>query len=748
MKKIEHYGNVNRSRSRSWLVGSAVLSLLMLFAACPGPDSESPGGETGLPPPSLPPSGKYRANTLIEMSYEDEDPDASIYYTLDGTTPTEDSTRFSRGAIPRMTFDNGQTMVVKAIAVTEKGEHSRVANAAYEEWVPSYSSKMDTIRTQVAASPNGNDKEHPVVIVIPADFTLADVTASFPNPANPSQMITDGLGQIYEASGGKYFTLDLSQTNWRVPDDDGIDVPGIPGISSADGVSFRANKDKLVSFKLPAATEYIGNRAFSTSTGLQTIDLNGLSHLKAIGISAFYQASEAEILDLTGCTSLVSIGDNAFTYPRKLKYLDFSPATSLKSIGKYAFSEPRSAKYIEFPASLEMLHDYQFRDCYSLEYVRFHGPVSPNWGWCQFNYHDWEHTWEGSGKVSFPYNGLDSIHLAEGVDGAWSYRTDHMVAVYHPLNLTYTRSRGGYYDADDDGYYFMGHNIPESTPGPKGVWNPNPQQAVSNSAQLGADSTGFQEEFRGLASIILSATGLTAAEGKPVAVRTVQPFAPASQLADPVIATGTISGGEVSFTINTPPADKLLPLNQETGQLLTGKYGTPRNVEKAADPWGAGTSNAQPAVFGNNAGVLGKPWISASDVKFALLELVVDGSKKLERSAIGGSQGPWGGFDVRHRTVLYVYVDKPVLITRVMREKLHTVTLSLLPGWNMVERVYFGAAPEFDYDNDDIPVGTGIPWMSLWISAGIIEETSSTEATPVMWNNTTAHRQIPWVIKE
>ncbi|GHV30622.1 hypothetical protein AGMMS4952_17910 [Spirochaetia bacterium] len=661
------------------LVGAVVLAAVM-FAGCPTTTEEKPRLEKVELSVTAP--GVYRDGTVIEFTVEPLD--AIIYYTLDGTTPTEASPEYSMSAKPRMNFGSGNTVTVKAMAVLEGYEAAPVVEAEYTKWGLTYTGKMQIIAADIAASALGGDVLNPVPVQIPADFTLDDVKLTYKNPGSPNQTITDWLGQIYEAFGGKFVSLDLSLTNWQVPDKDSNQVKGIPGISHAEGVDYRPNKDKLANIKFPTDIEFISERAFMNSENLQKIDLNGLDRLKVIGPYAFYSCVNVKNIDFTGCTALELIQDRAFTLPREVEYLDFSPCTSLESIGQYVFAEPRKAKYIEFPASLKNLGDYQFRDCYSLEYVRFRSPVAPYFGWCQFNYHDWRHTWGDTGNpISDQYNGLTSIHRAEGVDGEYSERTDHMFPIYHPNNLTYTRGHG-YYAADDDGYYFIGQNVPENTVGTKGVYPSD------------------TEEFRGLSSITINATGLAPANnGKTVSTNVGVP-------------NQTITGGAVSFTIGTPTVG-LQALNPETGQIITGKYDEGTNLAKPTDDWGPG------GVFGSNSGKLGKPWISDTTTQFAVLELTVDGGQKLEQSAEGAYKDGGG-----ERTVYYVYVDKDVVITRVMRDKLQTVSLQLLRGWNMVEKCIFESGS-----------------MALWISGGIVEVDS---AVLVDAEDTTS-RPIPWIVR-
>jgi hypothetical protein len=613
-----------------------------------------------------------------------------------------------------MTFNAEGKMTVKVLAKTSDWEGS--ASADYTKWEPQISNKVVNLLSGLSG---GTTPETAVTVTIPADFSKDDVALSFPNVTNPRITITDGLGQIYTALAGKYFKLDLRQTNWQVRDNLGNTVKGIPGISLGDGIDQRPNKDKLVEVLFPSDIGYIGPRTFPRSTNLTKIDLNGLSQLTAIGEYAFQNAHNVTEVDFTGCTALALIEQHSFSRMWNVPSIDLTPCTALEKIDTNAFIEPRSCRWIEFPESLKTLGDYQFRDAYSLEYVRFRSPVNPTWGWCQFNYHDWTHTWggEADGLLSEDYNGLTSIHRAEGVDGEFSERTDHLFVIYHPNNLTYKRWKGGYYSEDDDGYHFIGQSVPETSPGTKGAWNEN-----SPSSGVGGGNGGFPEEFRGLSSITVSATGLASSYNGQSVTTNVG------------VGSQTIAGGEVSFTIWTPTAG-LQPLNENTGQAITGAYddGTIVNARQSNDDW----------TIGGNTGTLGKPWISNSNTQFAVLEL-----------SVGASEMFRGGLEVISRTgnettnfyrkVMYVYVDRPVVITRVMRQHnrqrtLATVSLSLLSGWNLVEKVYTTDAPIEPYVDAEGKVNHSIMY---WISAGVYAP-----GGPVPTEDTSNIAPIPWVIQ-
>jgi hypothetical protein len=82
-----------------------------------------PGGNTVVAPTFTPPAGLY--TTPINVTLATTTPNATIYYTLDGNTPTTSSTVYST-PIPIFT-----TTTIKAIATADTMDNSSVATALY-----------------------------------------------------------------------------------------------------------------------------------------------------------------------------------------------------------------------------------------------------------------------------------------------------------------------------------------------------------------------------------------------------------------------------------------------------------------------------------------------------------------------------------------------------------------------------------------------------------------------------------------
>ena len=629
----------------------AVCAAALVFASCPSDEGDGGTAEAKVcADPKLPKSGAYLGGSRIIM--ETKTGDAYIYYTLDGTDPTAESDRYRQSDIPVLVFEDAESVTVKAVAIAEGYEDSQIVQAVYTEYTLTAS---DTVKALLDSSPGTGSINDPKRVKIPAEMAQEELFLEYSDPDQMGMLtVRDGLGQLYQAVKDRYFELDFTETNWQITSDYG-QVKGIPGCNSGRGTADRPDKDKLLNIKFPQDIVYIDQRAFEGSTKLRKVDLNGLSQLKAIGDFAFRFIYEAELIDFTGCGELEVIKKRSFTCPWKVPYIDFTPCVKLKTIEEYAFAEPRSAKWIEFPASIESIGDYQFRDAYSLEYVRFRAPANHYWGWCQFWYHDWQHTWSASGNPAFEYNGMKPTHLHEGVEGEYSYRTDHMFVIYHPNNLTYGRYAPGYYSDSIHGYFFLGQSVPESTPGPKGYINPN-------------------EEFRGLAEIRIDPAGLSGGDVT-------------NNLDDRVIPLGQ------SFTFGTPAAGKLRVLDEETAQDFIIRY-DPEDFPNRhfttpdGDVYQMPMGEIEEPIVAQ--ATLGKAWVTPKDVKFAVLELT-SGGKKLVRYG-EDSFTAWGEKSIFSREVIPVYVDKPAVITVSQKvDRLAMVSLSLKTGWNYIERIHTGS---------------------------------------------------------
>jgi hypothetical protein len=317
--------------------------------------------------------------------------------------------------------------------------------------------------------------------------------------------------------------------------------------------------------------------------------------------------------------------------------------------------------------------------------------------------------------------------MHEGIDQVYSSKNDHMFVIYHPNTSAWTKYRTGFNFADDDGYYFTSQNVPLGAPKGEDVTLENVRTVLAADPGFydslrGDDLLASQESYRGLPSITINATGLSAAS---VAVNATG-------------QTETVSGGALNLTIATPSAGLMQLTPATAAQYITFPATDPRNKHPhsadALDTWSVG----------GNSGNYAEPWVThpSDPTQFLVLELTLNDNKKLERyfeNAQFTDDREKSFNDTR--TVKYVYVDKDVVLHRVMRadaskkEYLGTVALSLKTGWNLVEIVTQADPDPGKWTSDD-PSKT-----SIWISGGITHGQGMGQITSY------TYREIPWVAR-
>jgi hypothetical protein len=710
-----------------WVLFAAALAFALL--GCPNDTTDNakspparPDGEDGqIRAPILLPEGAYVHNTKIVIQTTNES--HAVLYTLDGSDPDIGTGLVYDPAFPpRMKFEEGTAAItLKAVAVKSGRQNSPVVSAAYTERSLQPSPKMTALAQAIAGDSRGASASDPYPIVAGADWTLAEVELRFTDPEAPEQgELLDGLYYVFQASGGKYFTLDLSavqKANWIDYDEDGAEVFAIAGISWTNGVNSRPNKNRLVDVTFPPEVEFIGPRAFNSCTGYKNVNLSGLSKLKEIAADAF-RGNSLQSINFNGAVSLKKLGNYAFNGINNVTELDMS-TTGIEQIGERVFGSAGRLEWIEYPKTLMAIGSYQFSNPTSLKYVRHRSLVQPDWAWCLYNYHN------------NPGGGVTATHMHEGIDQAYSEKTDHMFVIFHPNTSPWTKHHGGFNFADDDGYYFTAQNVPLGPASNSAAFDPAGEVSFYD-ALRGDALLAAQESYRGLPSLQLAITGLDALNGQTVTANTGQ--------------TGTIAGGGVTLNIGAPAAtETLTPAN--AARDITIPAGDWRNKHahslEASDTWSAG----------GNTGNYAEPWVThpGSPTQYAVLTLTLSGGGTLSRE-FTDARGidEYGGKTAEKKTVSYVWVDQDVVLHRVMRASadrkayLQTVALTLKAGWNLVETRTSRGVPDDGSAPGFGPNDGGS--TSIWISGGIIggdDDLTSGEST----RDSLTCREIGWVKK-
>ena len=151
------------------------------------PPAGAPGGGVASPPPQVatptfsPPSD---AGVPASVTIPDATPGAAIYYTLDGSLPTQGSTLYT-GAVPLASAG-----VLRAAAFTN-GWTPSVAAVAY------YGSPASPANAHVTRSVSGNSSATPVV-------TLTVTPGTTTNCVAITETLAPGIGAINISSNGNY----------------------------------------------------------------------------------------------------------------------------------------------------------------------------------------------------------------------------------------------------------------------------------------------------------------------------------------------------------------------------------------------------------------------------------------------------------------------------------------------------------------------------------------------------------------
>ncbi|GHV88846.1 hypothetical protein AGMMS50267_12060 [Spirochaetia bacterium] len=740
--------------------------LVLIFSGCPTEEDTStislPDGPA--PEPVLSTGGGFFfEGEAILMQVQDG---ATIYYTLDGTTPFIGSARYDSENLPIARFGVKEEITIKALSAwgTKEGTESGIVTGTYGKSIPGVDT-LGALALEIAVDSRGDTVDNPVPVKVSPNITLSDIELVYYE--GQENEVTDGIGGLYKAFGNKYVALDLSGVDWKVLDDDGKLANMIPGLnSSGSEYTQRPNRTRLVGVTFPKDAFMIGSQAFRDCTNLKKIDLAGMSKLTAIDSAAFQSCSGATEVDFTGCTSLKAIWNYSFSGCSSLQMFDLSSCTSFERTGDFAMTGMSQMRYIEFPPHFVKTGEYSGQGMGNLKYIRFRTPTPAN----DFGWSSWLYV-----TTSTNNDGFVTSHLNRNSGDSRVAAHMNVYAMFHPNTVAWTAPTGGYWSEDGTRDGYGAHHVPLPYSGdPDHVYPPEVD------ALRGEDLLNYTGYARGLDSVTVDATGLDSRyNGKTVTAyysSTGNANANGAEgviLASPTSIAGTINNGAVTLTIPEPAASDLVDLDNTSGQIITGLYGTqsavniPGGESGTTDAW---TSNGY-------ASHHGRPWIwpswqkSGSGVKFAFLQLKIDNGDGTESHLLrhgkayykngwvggggveySGREYPGMGPDLlvkEIRTMGYVYVDKDTNIFRYRRAtgarggNLFAVWMPLKKGWNQIEV--------------EQEAGTGI---KVWVSGGIITDDNNGTAPPDLkvfsdpakvnnWTNLNMpYKDIPWVIRE
>lgn len=106
-----------------------------------------------LPPPVADPAGQFSFSDSVTVSLSDDSSGAAIYYTLDGSTPTQDARKYAKPIVLR------SSATLKAVAYAPGAEHSPVAVNNYvlaparPVITPGAGTFVDPVRVEITGPP-------------------------------------------------------------------------------------------------------------------------------------------------------------------------------------------------------------------------------------------------------------------------------------------------------------------------------------------------------------------------------------------------------------------------------------------------------------------------------------------------------------------------------------------------------------------------------------------------------------------
>ena len=161
-------------------------------------------------------SGEYQSGDLIELQIFDDDPEVYIYYTVDGTDPTEASYYYGEGGPIEIT----STTTVKAIAFDDNGNSSNIATVTFTFPEPSIEVSPVNINSNYFVRVESLDQieDGDAVLIVNEEAGKAlsteqktnnrgtvDVNISSSNTINLNELTTEAKLVVAQMNGYYYF---------------------------------------------------------------------------------------------------------------------------------------------------------------------------------------------------------------------------------------------------------------------------------------------------------------------------------------------------------------------------------------------------------------------------------------------------------------------------------------------------------------------------------------------------------------
>ena len=282
------------------------------------------------------------------------DADATVYYTIDGSDPTEQSLVYN----PEDSIAISRNVLVKCIAM-RPGHFNSTINQYQISGVNQTFSKdgiyyriVDNVLTNEVEVTSG-DKQYEGDIVIPEKITYAGVDYAVSRIGDGAFSNDDNLTSVTLHNA-------IHSIGYRAFHDcDGLTAMNIPGSVKEIGSEAFYGCNNITNLTLAEGIETIGNRAFHSCRGLPNVTLP--STLTTIGYEAFTYCYA--LTSLTIPNSVTSIGYSLCYGDNNLSEVKLSNQLTVVPIYTFYGTALRS---VDIPASVQTIEECAFYDCASL----------------------------------------------------------------------------------------------------------------------------------------------------------------------------------------------------------------------------------------------------------------------------------------------------------------------------------------------------------------------------------------------
>jgi len=313
-----------------------------------------------------------------------ETPGVSIFYTLDGTTPSTSSNEYTQEGITC-----NSTTIITAIALRKNWKDSPIAN--YQFIIPeadivvenniagnlpstiSAAEKISSTGLYVSGELNGTDIKFIREMLTEGTLKYLDIKNS---------SIVGGGEPYYETTTSKYTTENNVIGDYMFTESANLLSIKLPSEAKVLGRNALSHCEKLVELELPEACEKIETFSIYYCKNIESITLpksvkefdgmNGIGCLKLKEINVAndnpYFKSVEGVLYTKDEATLVK-------FPRAKNSTSYSVLAQTKTIENHAF-ENTLIENIELPSTLTNIERYAFESCENLEYVEIPNSVT------------------------------------------------------------------------------------------------------------------------------------------------------------------------------------------------------------------------------------------------------------------------------------------------------------------------------------------------------------------------------------